>query len=309
MDMNNNYNYYGQSQVAGQQPYYGAYNPDMYSYPAMGYNNIPVPANQNALTEEEIKILKNTRPVSPITIALDRTDVLKSICTHKDNGRDVVMQLNDGSGMVYCPICHAKWVPDMKNKEEVSELVAQLLDQMQNAKWAGDLPVDLTRELFTLMPLLQKYPEIHEYAMNTFNKYYSARSMYTAADTNLYGMYNSLFTSTPYGAAPQYQPAQGYYGQPQAPQGYVPNGMPANAAVNPMQAPTYGVNPMAPNQQFVNQANMMMGGTVAPAYGAPVAPMYGAPVAPAQTAPAQTAAPASAPTADGTVTTETKIEL
>lgn len=314
MDMNNYY--YGQQQVAGQQPYCG-YDPNMYSYPAMGYTSIPTPANQNALTDEEIQILKNARPTSKIVLSIDRNDVLRSMCTHKDNGRDVVMQVNDGSGDVFCPICGSRWKPDMKTKEEVEALVIELIDQMENAKWAGDLPTDLTRELFTLMPLLKKYPDIHEYAMNTFNKYYSARGMYTAADTNIYGMYNSLFNagvpSTGYNGAPGYygQPqagGQGYYGQ--APQGYAPNCATASASVNPMQAPTYGVNPSAPNQQFVAQTNMMMGGTVAPQYGVPMAPNCGAPVqAPvAQPAPQQTAAPSVTP-ADGTVTSEKKIDL
>lgn len=316
-NMMNNY-YYGQQQMG--QPYYGGYNPDMYSYPAMGYTNIPTPANQNALTAEEIQILKNARPTSKIDLSIDRNDVLRSMCTHKDNGRDVVMQVNDGSGDVFCPICGHRWKPEMKTKEEVQELVIELIDQMENAKWAGDLPTDLTRELFTLIPLLNKYPDIHEYAMNTFNKYYSARGMYNAQDTNVYGMYNSLFgagmPATGYAGAPM----QGYYGQPQPPvnqgyygqqpQGYVPNQV--NPMTNPMQAPTYGVNPMAPNQQFVSQANMMMGGTVAPQqpmYGNQFmnAPVYGASQQP--TTQEQPAGPVVTPQADGTVTSESKIDL
>ena len=320
MDNMNNY-YYGQ-QVMGQ-PYYGGYDPSMYSYPSYGFNNIPTPANQNALTAEEIQILKNARPASKIDLSIDRNDVLRSMCCHKENGRDVVMQVTDGSGEVYCPICQKRWKPDMKTKEEVQELVVELTDQMENAKWTGDLPVDLTRELFTLIPLLNKYPDIHEYAMNTFNKYYSARGMYNAADTNIYGMYNSLFSgagtpATGYMGAPM----QGYYGQQQQPyfnqtnqQGYygqqpsyVPNAT-ANPMVNPMQAPTYGVNPMAPNQQFVSQANMMMGGTVMPQQQyQPNQPVYGAPQT-QQAAQQQNAGPVITANADGTVTSEKKIDL
>ena len=326
-NMMNNY-YYGQQQAMGQ-PYYNGYDPNMYGYTAMGYNNIPTPANQNALTAEEIQILKNARPASKIDLSIDRNDVLRSMCCHKENGRDVVVQVSDGSGDVWCPICQKRWKPDMKSKEEVEELVAELVDQMENAKWTGDLPTDLTRELFTLIPLLNKYPDIHEYAMNTFNKYYSARGMYNAQDTNIYGMYNSLFgagmPTTGYMGAPM----QGYYGQAQQPaaqgyygqqQGYVPNGAQANAMVNPMQAPTYGVNPAAPNQQFVSQANMMMNGTVAPQqpmYNNQMmnAPVYGAPQnqqqAPTQqpTQQQNNAGPVITPQADGTVTSEKKIEL
>ena len=297
MDMNNYY--FNQQQAMGQN-FYGGYDPNNFAYPAMGYNNIPTPANQNALTDEEIKTLMNTRQPG-LSIAIDRNDVLRAICTHKQNGRDVVMQKNDGSGMVYCPICGTEWNPEPLEKDNVVELVKTLADQMETAKWIGDLPVDLTRELFTLIPLLKKYPDIHEYAMKSFNKYVNARGMYDAGNTNVYGMYNSLFSPTPamnyYGQAPQ-----GFYNN-QAPQaGYVPNnGMPANAAVNPMQAPTYGVNPMAPNQQFVNQANMMMGGTVVPNYGVPA-------YAPQAAAPAPAAAPAQ-PAQAAEATSEKKIEL
>ena len=113
-NMMNNY-YYGQQAMG--QPYYGGYDPSMYSYQAYGYNSIPTPANQNALTAEEIQILKNARPTSKIELSIDRTDVLRSMCTHKDNGRDVVMQVTDGSGDVWCPICNHRWHPDMKSKE------------------------------------------------------------------------------------------------------------------------------------------------------------------------------------------------
>lgn len=320
-NMMNNY-YYGQQGMG--QPYYNGYDPNMYSYPAIGYTNIPTPANQNALTAEEIQILKNARPTSKIDLTIDHNDVLRSMCTHKDNGRDVVMQVNDGSGDVFCPICGRRWKPDMKNKEEVQELVNELLDQMENAKWAGDLPTDLTRELFTMIPLLNKYPDIHEYAMNTFNKYYSARGMYNAQDTNIYGMYNSLFgAGTP---ATGYTPVQGYYGQqpinqnyynnqPQGyygqQQGYVPNINQTNPMVNPMQAPTYGVNPMAPNQQFVSQANMMMNGSVQPTFNNQMnQPVYSTPQ-PQQAVQKvdQQTGPVITPQSDGSVTSEKKIEL
>ena len=309
MDMNNYY--FNQQQAMGQNFYGGMYDPNNYAYPAVGYNNIQVPANQNALTDEEIKTLMNTRQPG-LSIAIDRNDVLRAICTHKQNGRDVVMQKNDGSGMVYCPICGTEWNPEPMEKENVVELVKTLADQMETAKWVGDLPVDLTRELFTLIPLLKKYPEIHEYSMKSFNKYLNNRGMYDANNTNVYGMYNSLFSPAPmgyYNQAPQnfYNNQPQGYAPNQAPQGYMPNnGMPANAAVNPMQAPTYGVNPMAPNQQFVSQANMMMGGTVAPQ----AAPNYGVP-AYAPQAPQQTAAPAqpAQPAQNAEVTSEKKIEL
>jgi len=329
------------------QPNAQQYDPNtyMYGYNPMGYANIPTPVNQNALTSEEMQILRNSRPnASQINLTVDRNDVIRSICTHKDeNHRDVVQPINDGSGDVYCPICQVRWKPEMKSKEEIIDIVDQLLDQMQNAKWLGDLPTELTRDLFNMIPLLQKYPDIHEYAMNNFNKYYHANGVFNANDAGVYSAYNSLFGGGAYGPsqgyyAQQYYPQQGYYAQPMNPamNMYQQQPMqPANPMVNPMQAPQgvpYGVNPMAPNQQFVQQANNMMGGSVYsqpqqgyyvqqmnpmgnqqtmnnPVFGTPQQPMNG----PAQQQPVNGGTTPNGSTvtqqADGTVKSEKKIEL
>jgi hypothetical protein len=279
MMMNYGYNNWQQQPYAGapmqQQVMYQNYDPNMFGYNPMAYGSAPMPVNNNALTPEEIQTLKNSRPASAISLAVDHNDVLKSMCCHNENHRDIVVPLNDGSGNVWCPICKESWNPDMKSKEEVQELVTLLIDQMQNAKWVGDLPTELVRDLYTVIPLLKKYPDIHEYAMNTFNKYYSNRGMYNAQDASIYGMYNSLFGPGTPQTGYMNQPVNygGYYGQGQqqpimqqqpvynqAPQGYMPQAA-MNPMNNPMQTP-YGVNPGAPNQQFVQQANNMMQGTV-----------------------------------------------
>lgn len=349
---NNNY-YYGTA-ATQQQPTY--YDPMYFGYQPYTYNNVPAPQNVNALTDEEIKTLRSARPTSKIDLNIDRNDVLRAMCTHKDHGKDMVVPVNDESGDVWCPICGARWNPNAMTKEEIVDLVETLIGQMENAKWTGDLPVELTRELFTLIPLLRKFPDVYEYALNTFNKYYSQRGMVNAQDTSVYAQYNALLNpGYAYGAPiqqpgyygqPQGQPQGGYYygtmppaGAPQMNQG-APAGQPqmANPAYNPMQMP-YGVSPAAPNMQFNNQANMMMGGSI---YGQPVMPgYYGQPngqqmpngqVAP--NGPQQAAAPAGQPqqagqpaqyaptfatpnagdakttnNQDGTTTSETKIDL
>lgn len=323
------YNNYYYQQPQGQ-PYYTGYDPNnAYGYQTMGFNNMQAPSNQNALTAEEIQALKNCRPQSTLSVSVDQNDVLRSICCHKENGRDVVIAVSDGSGNVYCPICNAIWQPEMMTEEEVKELVDKLIAQMQNAKWAGDLPTNLTRELFTLIPLLQQYPKIHKYAMDTFNKYYTSRGMIQGQDTTVYGMFNNLFgNGSPIGYGGMQM--NGYYNQQQPPmyqqpqqqgyynQQYVPNGMNANPNYNPMQAPMGnnmygGVNPMAPNQQFVQQANTMMGGTVN-GYNqqSPMcSPVYGTPNVNQQQTQQQNnnQGPVVTPQSDGTVKSKTQIEL
>lgn len=346
------------------------YDPNMYNnygygYTPVGYNTIPTPVNKASLNAEELQRIRNVNGNrKQLSLAVEDVDVLRVCCNHKnENGVDLVQPVNDGSGDVYCPQCGYRWNPDMMTKEEVMELVDKLLNQMQNSKWVGDFGREFIREFYAIMAILPKYPDIHEYAMNTINKYYNANNMYTAQDANVYGAYNSLLNNVGYYATPQQMtsgyygqpipPQTGYYGQPQAPQtpaGYYgqaqPFGQtpsygtpqPANPMFNPMQAPAgYGVNPAAPNQQFTQQANMMMGGSVYPqtpagsygtaqAYGqAPAAPvtnpqqppLFGAPQPQQPTGPVQpVGAPQQTPGGstitpqdDGTVKSEKKIEL
>lgn len=297
--------------------YYGAYQPVV-------QQQIKVPQNQNALTNEEIIQLKSARPSNVIDLNIDTIDVLKGQCTHKENGIDLVKEVNDGTGDVWCPLCQVRWNPTPMGEEEVTELVNKLLDQMQNAKWTGDLPVELCRQLFTLIPLLQKYPKVHKYAMDNFSKYYSQHQYLNAQDASIYAQFNSLMTPN-YNAyinpqAPSYlqyaqqavasaAPQQGiYYGQqPQAaPQ--------VSPYVNPMQAPAAGQQPYYQQQpQAVPQVPIAPYGHLQqnPTFATPQAPVQNVPqpyVPQAQ----QTTTPDGAtvtPNVDGSVTSTKKIEI
>lgn len=273
MMMNNNYANMGAYGGYYNQPQYNTVMP--YGYNSYTSQDIKIPQNQNALTNEEIATLRNARPSSKIDITVDSNDVLRAMCTHKLNGKDMVQQIQDGSGDVWCPICNTRWSPEFLEKEQVEALVKNLTDQMENAKWIGDMPIQIVREMFVLIPLLKKYPDVQEFCIKNFNKYYNQHQFSTSQDASFYSQYNSLFGPSSYGG--YMPPAMGptYYqqsamptGQPQTQQDYyfnngnaaMPTQVPiADPYMNPIQAPM-GVNPAAPNQQFVNQASMMMNG-------------------------------------------------
>lgn len=328
--MNNGYYYYGNNYATPVQPY-GV----PYGYQPYTAQNFQVPQNANALTDEEIRTLMQDKAPSQIDLNIKQNDVLRAICTHKQNGQDRVQLLSDGSGDVWCPICGARWSQDPLDKDQVVELVHALVGTMQNAKWVGDLPIELTRELFSMIPLLEKYPDVYEYALNNFNKYYGQHPFSNAQDSSVYAQYNNLFGNNYYAYAQQpmmyaqpnaqgyQQPvqannAQGYYYQQPAAAQQTPV---QNPYVNPMQAPTYGVNPAAPNQQFVQQANNMMVNPYGqpmyqqPAAQQPMAPTYApattaVPAAPQGYQPAASAVDGNVKNnADGTTTTENKIDL
>lgn len=233
MDLNSQYGngYYG---AAAGQPMPGYYN-----YQPYMYQQAAAPQNMNALTNEEIKILRSNRPTSKINLNIDQNEYLQALCTHKDTEHhtDVVYQMNDGSGRVFCPICNEVWNPDKMTKEEITDLVEQFISQIQNMKWVGDMPVEVVREYCAIIPLVRKFPELYEYAVNNFNKYAGANQYYNAGEAAIYSQYNSLMNggfNMNY-AMPQGQP--GYYGQqPFMNQPIAPMGQPANPSVNPMQA-------------------------------------------------------------------------
>ena len=222
-----------------------------------------VPQMQNALTNEEIQRLRSLRPTTSLNLSVDQEEVLRAMCTHKDNGREVVQLLQDGSGDAYCPICGKRWKPEQLSQEDLQALVDQLICQMQNAKWVGELPANVVREFFAMMPLIEKFPELYKYSMKNFNKYANQNNMFNAADANIYAMYNGLFSGAGAYANPYQQAMNGYYQQPMG-MGYYQQPMQQQA---PQQAANPNVNPMQQpqqpyNAQFTNQANMMMGGTM-----------------------------------------------
>lgn len=228
----------------GGQQFYSGYNPTMPGNPL-------VPQYINALTDDEIKSLRQEKP-NVLNINFSQPELLRSMCTHKNNGMDVVQGTNDDE--VWCPICNAKWKPEMMSQEELKELIDKLLGQMQNAKWLGDLPVQFTRELFTIMPILERYPAIHEYAMNNFNRYFSSRPFTSAPEMSALNNYNSLF-GVNYGYPQPYQqpyPQQQYYQQYPQMQPY-PQQQPMNPYANPMDINGGGYNPMMQQQQMPPQ--------------------------------------------------------
>ena len=312
-----------------QNMYYGGYqqpmDPNQYFGNPMMQNQIVTFNNQNALTNEEIQKLKNTRPsTTALNLNIDEDEMLRAMCTHKDNGRDVVQLVNDGSGDVYCPICGKRWNPTPVTKEEVQEALDKLISYMQNSTWVGEYPANVVREYFVMMPLLEKFPDLYAYGQKNFDRYLNQRGFYSAGDANVYGQYNSMFgPGMGYGAPiyqrPMYpqQPNMGYYQQPQVqPQPAAPN-------VNPMQQPVYGQPGY--NPQFGDQANSMMGGTYyqQPGYGPgpqQFNPVYGNAAVPQQPQPQVAPQPApqvqpqqpqaqAAPQQPATVTTDTKVEL
>ena len=265
--MMNNYNM--GNMYGGYQPQY-MQNP--FGYSAYQMNQIKSPINANPLTPEEISQLKSSRPSRALSLNIDPMDALRARCTHKENNVDVSQPVQDGSGDMWCPICNRRWHPVEIDSETVKEKTKEFVDLMETAKWLGDLPINVVNDYYQIEPLVEKFPDLYNHGMSNFEKY-SNQNMYTnPQDASIYSQFNSLFGPSPFmqqqyaqAMMNQYAPMQtaAMPTMPTAPQtGYYPNGVTPQVAspyTSPMQTPM-GVNPVAPNQQFVNQAAMMMPG-------------------------------------------------
>lgn len=322
-------------------------NQQFYNYD-YGYNQ-PLVMNQNngyvpksTLSQEEAEALRNKPGNGLDLMNIPVEESFAGICNHVGlDGREAVHMLPDGS--CECDICKQRWNPQIVSKEEVEETTSKMIDYMQNVKFANVLPIQTVRDYFTLIPLLNKFPSVYDYAMKQIDRQVNGNNMYGAAqDASMYAQYRNVMYNAPYqnpvygGYQPQqpYGQQMGYYNQ--QPAGY---GAPMAQAAQP------GVNPMDINAgQAQNAANYaappVYGQPMQQPYGAPMgqpyyggpmgqppqAPMYGAPMQQpvyGQPMPApQPAAPAPAPTptttpdgatvqnnGDGTATSSKKITL
>ena len=123
--------------------------------------------NKNLLSAKEIEYLQNSNVEAILNIS--KRDVLRGLCTHIDHtGETVVQELKDGSGNVWCPICNAVWDPRGLDKEEVQKIVLEVINCIQNMKYMNTLPETVGRDFYSVIPILEKLPELYEYAHEIF---------------------------------------------------------------------------------------------------------------------------------------------
>lgn len=281
------------------------YAPNMYpvqmgmQYAPNGYQK---PVMTQPLTEEEMAILKDKG--GAFTTKVTKEDMLKAYCTHKKNGAIVAFQNPDGTWT--CPICGETFSERPLTKESLEEDIKAVLDDIQMIKLSYvDIPVEIARQYFPIVPLIQKIPQLGVIAANNFAKYEAGAT--TTTGSNPYGMaaYNQLMMGGAiapmynYGGqmmqqpmmAPMYQQPmmQGQQPMYQQPMMRGQQMVDAGAMVNPMN-PTGGY----PQQVMPQQAGMMMQQPVNPVAGNEFG-TYGAPGYTAQPQPAAQAAPQAAP--------------
>lgn len=221
-----NYAPYGMNMMGAQQPQ----NPNNYRV-------------ASTLTPDQIRMLRNQG--STFSLGLTQEEMLRAICNHRsEDGLSDTLVYDPVTGTAKCTICGYEFRPidPAVDYETIKEDVKRVEDILQTTKLMYiDLPQEAAKEFYPIIGMLEKVPQLVEYAAknmakhDNYNYMYNDRNMGAAAMfANLSNMFSNM--SMNYAQAPQ-QPNYGFYNQPAGfPQAAYPQ-----AAPNP-----FGYNGSAP---------------------------------------------------------------
>lgn len=255
-----------------------------YNYQGYGYNNgagVPVQKHNNALTADQIKKLQQN--VSQFSLALTEEEYLRAICTHRNaEGTADTLVYDPMTGMARCTICGYEFKPVDANvsKEEVKGIVDDIINVLQTTKLMYiDLPAEAAAEYYPIIALLNKAPQLFEFAAKNLTKHEANNWQFATQNVGAMNMLNNL-QSMFAGGMPM-QP-QGTYAPQQMMGQPVPNmpaGYPTAAYGNPAMSngfgypganPAMGYQPQTANYQFTPPVTTTPAQTTVPAPAAPV---------------------------------------
>lgn len=263
------------------------------------YQGMPQPQQKwsNVLTPEQINRLRKSE--NEFSLGITEEESLRARCNHRsDDGTHDTLVFDPVTGEARCTICNYKFRPIEPNIsfDDIKDDVSRILDLLQTIKLMYiDLPDQAAAEYFQIIPLIEKIPQLFEYAAKNMTKHETYNWQYNNGNMGAMNMLNNLQQAFSNGMNMMGQQQMG------APMGMgVPNGMPVGMVPPAMQ---YQQQPMA--------APMMNNGFGYPGAGSyqpqtagyQFTPNQPAPVA---NAPATQSAPVTAPTApDATAETAT----
>ena len=182
-----------------------------------GYQGQPQQMEKIASTltpEEQDRLRKKT---SQFSISLTQDEQLRGICNHRsaDGTQDTLVQ-DPITGAFRCTTCGYTFrqVEADMTADELKKAVDQIVDILQTIKLMYiDLPVEAAREYFQIIPLIEKIPQLFEFAAKNFTKHETYNWNLHNGNQNIFGMFQNL--QNMFGGF-QAQPNMGY-GMPQQP--------------------------------------------------------------------------------------------
>lgn len=219
--------------------YNNYWNPGMMNY---GYAQPKMPDPTNPLSADDIALLKQKAP--QFSLAVSQIDSLKAICTHRDKNGETLIQNPDGT--VTCALCGTTFTPVNADPESINQIFKAVVDTLETMKIMYlDIPNDVTRAYFQMIPFLEKGPQLYKIANDHYSRYSSSPVMNRDFNNNnSLALYSALMNpavmgmgmpqTVPYGQPGVAQP--GMNPVPDVTMGGVPGGNPFDAGTPTMDA-------------------------------------------------------------------------
>lgn len=123
------------------------------------------------LSQEDVDSLRKNDKL--FTLKVDKTELDRSICTHKYPGTNNYStdQTNDGTGDLVCRICGARFNPDSITPEKVTETVKDMDNILQTCKLLYvNIPPAVARQYFAMIPFINKLPMMYKVSLENFQR-------------------------------------------------------------------------------------------------------------------------------------------
>lgn len=173
--MNNNYYNGGMNMMGGSV--YGRVNPIKVT---------------NPLTQEELNTLLKSGG-SGFNMNISKEDLARAVCTHKDlkTGQSSAILQQDGS--FKCYIC-GETFNLVENPEMVESITREYLNILQSVKsMYVDIPENVARAFFQIIPLVKQTPELYKLSLNHFNQYdNNGFGGVNTANMNTFNVYSAM---------------------------------------------------------------------------------------------------------------------
>lgn len=167
--------------------------PMMGGYAYQGMQN-PTPKFNNVLTQEQIKQLQQKQ--QQFSLGLTEEERLRGICNHRSaDGNSDTLVFDPVTGTARCVICGHEFKPidpDM-GLDSIRSAADTVVDILQTIKLMYiDLPAEAGAEYFQIIPLIEKIPQLFEFAAKNMAKHEIYNWQYNGKNMGAVSMFQNL---------------------------------------------------------------------------------------------------------------------
>ena len=144
----------------------------------------------NPLTQEELNTLLNNG--NNAILRVTKEDVARAICTHKDPKTGQTSGIVQPDGSIKCYICGEQFNL-VENPEMVDTITREFLNILQTIKSLYvDIPENVARQFFQIIPLVKQAPALYKVATNHFNQYDQGFGGVNNINSNPFAAYTAM---------------------------------------------------------------------------------------------------------------------